>query len=119
MHSPDTGFIHGGYLVDNYVGSASFFFFVVAAAEPALAGRGVFPAWYRWLSGLVAVLSILIWMSLGVSGFFSPYGGGSTIPALAVFVWVLAGSVVLWRGPRTTAGAEAVGATSTGRAARA
>jgi hypothetical protein len=117
VRSTDPGFIRGGDLVDAYLGGVlPFLFLAAAAAATALAARALFPAWYVWLTGLVAVLEILGGISVKVSGFFNPLGGAPAISALALAVWVLATSVLLST-PRAAANAEAGHAAATGQAA--
>lgn len=117
IRSTDPGFMHGGYLVDEYLGGAlPFLFLAAAAAATALASGGLFSPWYRWLTGLIGVLVILGGISVKASGFFSPTGGAATIALVALGVWVLATSVVLWRVPRATVSAQSVGATLPGQA---
>lgn len=113
VRSTDPGFVHGGYLVDNYLAIISF---LVLAAATALASTGLFSAWYQWLAGLVGVLASLGGISVKVSGFFSPMGGAPSISDVAVLMWVLA-TTVLWRTPRPTANTQAVAAAATGQAA--
>ncbi len=105
--STDPGFIHGVNFVDAYVGNLSFLFLGAAAAALALGVSGLFSAWYRWLTGLVGLLAVLIGISVKQSGFFSPASGGEIVSALAIFVWVIVTSVILWRAPPTTASPDA------------
>ena len=105
VRSTDPGFMRGVNFVDAYVGNLSFLFLGAGAAALALGARGLFSAWYQWFTGVVALLAILIGISVKQSGFFSPASGGEIVSALAIFVWVLATSVMLWRAPRTVASA--------------
>lgn len=110
VRSTDPGFMHGGYLFDDYLGGTLLFLFlVVAATATALSSGGVFSAWYRWISGVVGILAILGGISVKVSGFFSPTGGGSAISGLALLVWVLLSSVLMLM-PRP--GANAAGSSA-------
>jgi hypothetical protein len=103
VHSTDPGFIHSGYLLDEYLGGVLLFLFLVAAATAtALSSGGVFSDWYRWISGMVGVLAILGGISVRLSGFFSPTGGGTAISGLALLVWVLLTSALMLM-PRPTA----------------
>ncbi len=119
VRSTDPGFMHGASLVDAYVGNLSFLFLAAAAASLALGARGIFSAWYQWFTGLVGLLAILIGISVKLSGFFSPASGGEIFSALAIFVWVLVTSVMLWRAPRIATSPNAVRPASAGRAASA
>jgi len=106
VRSTDPGFIHGGYLIESYVTVLLFLFIVAAAGATALTSAGLFPVWYRWLTGLVGVLAILGGISVKASGFFSPMGGATAISGVAAWVWVLATSVLLLRAPPTAANAQ-------------
>jgi hypothetical protein len=102
VRAPDPGFIHG------YIGGLSFLILAAAAAAVALGAGGLFSVWYRWLTGLAAVLALIIGISVSSSGFLSPTGGADTTSALVIFVWVVVTSVLLWGAPRTAASAEPV-----------
>jgi hypothetical protein len=108
VRSADPGFVHGAYLVDDYLGAVIPSLLVAAAAAAtALAGAGLFAARYRWLTGLVALLSIVGGISVKLSGFFSPKGGGTALSFVALLVWALTTSVILWARRNVTDAAPA------------
>ena len=100
VRSVDPEFIRGAYIVATALYPIPYFFVALAAAAVVLGGSGVLPAWFTWLSGVVGVLNVLGGISVRASGFFATNDGGAIVFAgLALAVWVLAASWILWRRP--------------------
>ena len=59
--------------------------------------RGGLPRWYSWASCAAAVLLALGGLAVKQHGFFAPAGGMAIVAFVALNVWVLATSVLLWQ----------------------
>ena len=100
MRSASPGFLRGAYLLASSLYPTPYLFVALAAAAVVLGGRAVLPTWFAWLSGIVGVLNFLGGISVKSSGFFATNDGGAIVIAgLALAVWVLAASWILWRRP--------------------
>jgi len=77
---------------------------VFGVAAYAVLRAGILPRWLAWLSGVCAVLDLIAGLTIfGGTGNNGPIGLLPLIVGSApVFVWFVAVSVVLIRGPRHT-----------------
>ncbi len=99
--SPDA--IKTGYAIGAYLGEQAFWFAALLAGVAAIAGRLSLPRWYAGVGALTAAFAVLGGISIRGVGFFSPAGATMVFVAfVALLVWALSTSVVLWG----TAGVE-------------
>ena len=69
----------------------------VAATAIGAAFSKAFPGWYAILSGIAAVLIVIVVGGVAHSGFFSPNGGYVFIGLLGLGMWLIVSSIVLIR----------------------
>jgi hypothetical protein len=93
----DPGFVQGAYRMSGYFGHLAYWFAAVAVAATALVGSRMFARWYVWWNVAAVVLLALGGASMKAKGFFGVEGGMGFIALLALLVWVLTTSVLLWR----------------------
>jgi hypothetical protein len=67
----------------------------VAATSIGAGFSKVFPGWYAILSGIAAVLIVIVVGGVAHSGFFSPNGGYVFVGLLGLAVWLIVSSIVL------------------------
>jgi len=70
----------------------------VGATSVVVLRSGAFASWLGWYGLAVTVASLIVMGSLGRDGFFAPSVIGGYVVPLMFFVWMLAFSVLLWRG---------------------
>ena len=94
----DLGLIRGLYQLDGFVTVKSFWLAAVAILAVGMAAWTSLPRWYAAVSLGAAVLSALGGIAVKQSGFLAPLGGLTLIAFLAILVWVLGTSYIVWRG---------------------
>jgi hypothetical protein len=94
-------FVSGGYELSAFL-VQKFFWFGAFLALAVWLGSKSMASSYRWLTLLVGVLFALAGIAVKQHGFFAVYGGMSFIGFLALLVWVLGTSVLLWKLPEET-----------------
>jgi hypothetical protein len=93
----DTRLVQGLYQASGFLTGKAFWFAALAALAVGLAAWRVLLAWYAWASLAAALLCALGGVAVKQSGFFGPMGGMTFIAFLALLVWSLATSLVVWR----------------------
>jgi hypothetical protein len=108
-----TSFLKTGYELSGFFIQKAFWFAAFAALAVSLAARRAqaLPRWYEWATIAAGAVFALGGIAMKPEGFFGVNGGMALIAFLAVLVWVLATSVLLWREPVP---AEAPAAAATG-----
>jgi hypothetical protein len=97
----DPGFVRGAYAFASSLNPAPYLFMALAAFGIVLGARDILPRWFVWVCGVVGGLNVLGGVSVGTSGFFASNDGGAIVFAgLAIFVWALCVSWILWRRPQ-------------------
>jgi len=94
----DGGFVKSGYDLVSLLETKALWFAAFAAVAVWLGSKSL-AAWYRWIALLAAVLCALGGLAVKHQGFFGTFGGMTLIGYLALLVWVLATSAVLWATP--------------------
>jgi hypothetical protein len=85
------------YQVNGFLTARSLWFAAALGLITAWAVWGRLPQWYAIVSLVAGVLLVIGGLSLKTTGFFSPLNGMTFIAFLALLVWALATSWVLWR----------------------
>ena len=99
-HIDDEGVIQGAFAIGGLFITKAFWFASVAALAVGLAAwRGAFARWYAWLVFAASVLFALGGMTVGSSGLFAVAGPMTFIAFIALMIWVVTTSVVLWKTP--------------------
>jgi len=70
---------------------------LLAAVAGATLRTGLFPRWWGWLSGLIALWLIVSATAWARDGFWSPTGGVSWLSYLSFMAWLLVTSILLVR----------------------
>jgi hypothetical protein len=85
------------YQVDGFLTARSLWFAAALGLITAWAAWGALPQWYAAASLAMGVLLVIGGLSLKTTGFFSPLSGMTLIAFLALLVWTLATSWIVWR----------------------
>jgi hypothetical protein len=107
VHVSNPSLMRSVYHFDSYWGEQAFWFAAVLAFVIVVAARRKLPDWYVGLSGIAAVLFGIGALTVKGKGFFGVDGGMGFIAFIALGVWVIATSVLVWQ---ATAAAEPVAA---------
>jgi hypothetical protein len=100
--------IKAGFLTQGFLVTKAFWFAAVAAAAVGVAGwRGAFARWYAWATFAAALLFALGGLTVKLTGVFRSNGPLTFTAFLALLVWVLLSSVVLWSVPEREPAASA------------
>jgi hypothetical protein len=93
--------LKGGYEVSGFFLQKSFWFAAFAALAVSLAARRTpaLPRWYEWATIVAGALFALGGIAMKPDGFFAVNGGMALVAFLALLVWVLATSFLLWQEP--------------------
>jgi hypothetical protein len=97
----DAGTVRALYEVDGFLTARALWFSAALALITAWAAWGPLPQWYAIGSLVVGVLLVIGGLSLKTTGFFSPLNGMTLIAFLALLVWTLATSWIVWRAEET------------------
>jgi hypothetical protein len=93
----DTRLVQGLYQTSGFLTTKAFWFAALVGLAVGLGAlRGAVAGWYAWTSLGAALLLALGGVSVKQGGFFSAGGGMVFIAFLALLVWALATSVVVW-----------------------
>jgi hypothetical protein len=92
--SPQT--VKSLYQLDGFLVARSFWFAAAITLLIAWYARASLPRWYAVLNLVAAVLLAIGGLSLKTTGFFEPLGGMTLIAFLALLVWTLATSWIIW-----------------------
>jgi hypothetical protein len=71
---------------------------MVFATSVGAARAKIFPRWYAGLSGIAALVIVVVVGTVAHSGFFSPNGGYVLISLLVLAIWLVSTSIVLMTG---------------------
>ena len=97
----ESQFSKSGYELSGFLLQKAFWFAAFAALAVSLAVRRAqsLPRWYEWATIGAGALFALGGIAMKPDGFFAVSGGMALVAFLALLVWVLATSYVLWREP--------------------
>ena len=97
----ESGFAKGGYELSGFLVQKALWFAAFAALAVSLAVRRAqtLPRWYERATIAAGALFALGGIAMKPDGFFAVNGGMALISFLALLVWVLATSLVLWQEP--------------------
>jgi hypothetical protein len=95
------GGLKSGYEVSGFFLQKAFWFAAFAALAVSLAARraSAVPRWYEWATIAAGALFALGGIAMKPGGFFAVDGGMALIAFVALLVWVLATSFLLWQEP--------------------
>jgi hypothetical protein len=93
--------LKGGYVVSGFFVQKAFWFAAFAALAVSLAARRapMLPRWYEWGTIAAGAFFALGGIAMKPDGFFAVNGGMALVAFLALLVWVLATSFLLWQEP--------------------
>lgn len=97
VHVSSPSLMQSLYHFDSYWGEQAFWFAAVLAFVIVVAARGKLPDWYVILSGIASVLFVLGALTVKGRGFFGVDGGMGFIAFIALGIWVIATSVLVWQ----------------------
>jgi len=104
----DPRFVRGAYQVAGFFVAKSYWLAALLTLAAGLAAWRALPRWYAWTSFVALPLLGLGGVAVKETGFFQPLGAMALIAFLALLIWVLATSALLWRLTPTAADASAV-----------
>jgi hypothetical protein len=97
VHVSSPSLMKSVYHFDSYWGQQAFWFAAVLAFVTVVAARRKLPDWYIGLTGIASVLFGLGALAVKGKGFFGVDGGMGFIAFIALGIWVIATSVLVWQ----------------------
>lgn len=94
----DASFVKSGYAAAGFFAEKSFWFAAFAALAVWLGSKAM-ARWYAWLTLAAGAVFALGGIGVRQHGFLATFGPMTFIAFIALLVWVLATSVVLWQTP--------------------
>src|SRR5439155_4411238 len=106
----NANFVRGGYQVSAFLIGRAFWLGALITVVAGLGALRGLPRWYAWTSFGATPLLVLGGLAVRLHGFFAPGGGMALIAFVALLVWVLATSFMLWQASEAPARVAAAAA---------
>jgi hypothetical protein len=108
----NASFVRGGYQVSAFLIGRAFWLGALITVVAGLGALRGLPRWYAWTSFGAAPLLVLGGLAVKHGGFLAPGGGMALIAFVALLVWVLATSFLLWQASEAPAPTAATAPTA-------